>query len=121
MAAIVQIFGHKKCKATRAAERFFSERRVKVQLIDLREKAMAKGELDSVVKAVGLAALYDGSGARAIERGLRYANPDAARTRALLLEDAQLLRTPVVRYGTKATVGAAEAVWKTWLAEAATT
>ena len=116
MTAIVQIFGHKKCRGTQAAERFFSERRVKVQLIDVREKGISPGELASVVRAVGLAALYDGQGTRARERGLQHAGPDSARITALLLEDPQLLRTPVVRWGSKATAGEAQTVWRTWLA-----
>jgi len=115
---MIQIFGHAKCKGTRAAQRFFAERRVKVQMIDVTDKGMSKGELGSVVKAVGIKALYDGDGARAKERGLVHLGPDAARMEQLILEDARLLRTPVVRNGQKATVGVDEPTWKAWAAEA---
>ena len=110
---MIQIFGTAKCKGTRAAQRFFAERRVKVQVIDVREKGMSKGELASVARAVGgMQKLYDAEGARAADRGLRHAAPSEARLAELLLEDASLLRTPIVRDGTKAVVGSAEGTWK---------
>lgn len=113
---MIQIFGHAKCKATKAAQRFFSERSVKVQLIDLVQKNMAKGELQSVARAVGgVAAIFDGGGARARERGLQHLGPDEARMTELLLQDGLLYRTPVVRNGPKATVGPAEDTWKLWV------
>jgi len=110
---MIQIFGTAKCKATRAAQRFFSERRIKVHFIDLRQKAMSRGELTSVAKAVGgVRALYDAEGERVIERGLKHAAPDDARITELLLADALLLRTPIVRHGAKAAVGVAETAWR---------
>ncbi len=113
---MIQIFGFSRCKATRAAQRFFAERGVKVQYIDLAQKNMARGELQSVARAVGgVAAVYDGGGARAKERGLQHLGPDEARMTSLLLEDAQLFRTPVVRNGPQATVGPADETWKSWV------
>ena len=110
---MIQIFGTSKCKVTRAAQRFFADRRVAVHMIDLREKNLSKGELTSVARAVGgIRALYDGDGARARERGLHHLGPDDARIATLLLEDASLLRTPIVRDGARAAVGADEATWK---------
>lgn len=109
----IQIFGHAKCKATRAAQRFFSDRRVKVQFIDILDKGLSKGELESVARAVGgVEKLFDADGPSAIERGLKYLAPDKARITQLLLEDGRLYRTPIVRNGAKATVGLAEADWK---------
>ena len=115
---MIQIFGHSKCKVTRAAERFFSERRVKVHSVDIRAKGLSRGELESVVRAVGIAALYDSASPRVKERGLQYAKPNAARMTELLLEDPKLFRTPIVRNGARATVGTDEATWKAWLEDA---
>lgn len=116
---MIQIFGTIKCKTTRAAQRFFADRSVKVQSVDLREKGLSKGELASVARAVGgYAALYDRESPRVKERGLQHSNPSEARLAELLLEDPSLLRTPIVRDGTRAAVGAAEPTWKAF-AEAA--
>jgi arsenate reductase len=110
---VIQIFGTAKCKATRAAQRFFADRRVKVQVIELREKGLSKGELDRVARAVGgVRALYDADSPRVKERGLQHAAPSDARLTELLLEDPLLLRTPIVRDGARAAVGPAEATWK---------
>jgi len=110
---MIQIFGTEKCKITRAAQRFFAERRVKVQFINLREKGLSKGELTSVARAVGgMKALLATDSPRIKERGLQYMAPDEARLAELFLEDAMLLRTPIVRDGTAAAVGAAETTWK---------
>ena len=118
---MIQIFGTAKCKATRAAQRFFADRRVKVQFVDLREKGLSRGELASVARAVGgVRALYDAEGARAKERGLAHLGPSDARLAELLVEDPLLLRTPIVRDGARAAVGADEAAWRSF-AEAAKT
>src|SRR5207253_457201 len=109
LVAVIQIFGTAKCKATRAASRFFADRAIKVQLVDLREKGLSKGELASVARALGgMRALYDAEGARAMERGLQHAAPDEARLAELLENDPLLLRTPIVRSGTSAAIGADE-------------
>lgn len=116
---MIQIFGTAKCKNTRAAQRFFADRGVKVQFVELREKGLSKGELASVARAVGgMRALYDAESPRVRERGLQHAAPSDERLATLLAEDALLLRTPIVRDGAKACVGAAEATWKAF-AEAA--
>jgi arsenate reductase (glutaredoxin) len=116
---VIQIFGTAKCKTTRAAQRFFADRRIKVQVIELREKGMSKGELASVARAVGgMRALYDAESLRVKERGLQHLAPGETRLAELLLEDPLLLRTPIVRDGQRAAVGPAEATWKAF-AEAA--
>lgn len=116
---MIQIFGTPRCKVTRAAQRFFGDRGIKVQFVDLREKGLSKGELAAVARAVGgMAAIYDAGGARVKERGLQHLGPDEARMAALLAEDALLCRTPIVRDGARAAVGADEAKWRAF-AEAA--
>jgi arsenate reductase len=119
---MIQIFGTAKCKTTRAAQRFFAERRIKVQVIDLREKGLSKGELTSVARAVGgVRALYDTEGARVRERGLAHLGPTDARLTELLVEDPLLLRTPIVRDGARAAVGADEAAWRSFAESTKTT
>lgn len=107
----IQIFGKSKCFDTKKAERYFKERRVKFQAVDLVKFGMSKGELQSVKNAVGLENLVD------------WDNPDAAIIRYLagegdklekLLENPKLIRTPVVRNGRQATVGYCPDVWKEW-------
>ncbi len=111
---VVQIFGTKKCADSRKAERWFKERGVRVQSIDLREKGMSPGELRSVAARVGLEALIDREGARYRDRGLRAAAPTGPRVEQALLDDPLLLKTPVVRLGREATVGYHPEVWETW-------
>ena len=113
----LQIFGTKKCAETRKAERWFKERRVKLQLIDLAQKGPSAGELRKIAAAVGgVEHLIDREGTRYLERGLKYAAPTGPRIEQALLDDPLLLRTPVVRSGTRATVGFVPDVWQTWLA-----
>jgi arsenate reductase len=112
---MIQIFGTAKCRTTRAAQRFFADRGIPVQVIELSEKGLSKGELTSVARAVGgIRALFDEGSARVRERGLQHSAPDDARLTELILADPLLLRTPIVRDGNQAAVGAAEAVWKTF-------
>jgi arsenate reductase len=113
---VIQIFGTAKCKVTRAAQRFFADRSIKVQFVELREKALSKGELESVARAVGgVRVLYAQDSPRVKERGLQHGAPDDARITELLLADPLLLRTPIVRDGDRAAVGDAEKIWKTLL------
>jgi arsenate reductase len=110
---VIQIFGTAKCKVTRAAQRFFADRRIPVHLVELREKGMSKGEIASVARAVGgVRHLYDHAGPRVLARGLQHSAPSDERIAELLLEDPLLLVTPIVRDGQRAAVGAAEARWK---------
>ncbi len=110
----IQIFGTKKCNDTKKAERFFKERNIKYQFIDLKEKSMSKGEMTSVANVVGGV--------------MNMVNPDAKDkdTVALiqyiadedkfdkLLENQQIIKTPVVRNGRQATLGYQPDVWKKW-------
>ena len=110
----IQIFGTKKCNDTKKAERFFKERGIKYQFIDMKEKGMSKGEFTSVAQANG-----------GIENMI---NPEAKDKDALalikyiadedkvdkILENQQVIKTPVVRNGKQATLGYQPDVWKKW-------
>ncbi|MBQ9648017.1 MAG: arsenate reductase family protein [Oscillospiraceae bacterium] len=110
----IQIFGTKKCFDTKKAERYFKERRVKYQLIDLREKGMSRGELASVAQAVkGLDTLLDPDAKDRQTLALVRYLTDAQKLDKVL-ENQQILKTPVVRNGRQATVGYRPDVWKTW-------
>lgn len=110
----IQIFGTKKSADTRKAERFFKERGIKFQSVDLREKGLSKGELQSVMQAAGgLDALIDpdckDQQALAL---IKYLVPE--QKLAKLLENQSVLKQPIVRNGKQATVGYQPDVWKTW-------
>jgi len=107
----IQIFGKAKCFETKKAERYFKERRVKFQRIDLPGIGISAGELASVKSAVGLEALIDekADGAEV----LKYLAYDTAKEEKLL-GDPALIKTPIVRNGKKATIGYCPDVWKTW-------
>lgn len=107
----IQIFGKSKCFDTKKAQRWFKERRIKYQEIDLKKYGMSRGELNSVKTAVGLEALID------------PANPDSILLEHLaydqdklekLFENPSLLRTPIVRNGKQATVGYCPEIWESW-------
>jgi len=107
----IQIFGKSKCFDTRKAERWFKERRIKYQSVDLLRYGISRGELSSVKNAAGLAALIDETDQD--YPLLKYLASDEARFEKLL-EDPYLLKTPIVRNGRQATVGYQPDVWKTW-------
>ncbi len=113
---VVQIFGTKKCPDSRKAERWFKERSIKIQVIDLKEKGLSPGELRSVAARVGLDRLVDRQSQRFRDKGLRVASFTGPLLEKALLEDPLLLRTPIVRHGKEATVGYAPEAWTSWLA-----
>lgn len=107
----IQIFGKSKCFDTKKAERYFKERRVKYQYIDLVKYGISKGELTSVLRSVKLEELVDPN------------HPDAALITYLadrdakiekILDDPTLIKTPIVRNGKVATLGNCPDVWKEW-------
>ncbi len=111
----IQIFGSKKCKITKKAERWFSERGISYQLVDLLQKAMSPRELDSVLRFVSPEELIDENSPAYKNRGLAWMDFDI---REELLEHPELIRTPVVRNGSlDASVGQNEEKWKRWYAE----
>ena len=110
----IQIFGTKKSFDTKKAQRYFKERRIKFQFIDLREKEMSKGELQSVMRvAGGIDAVID-QGAKDQDTVALITYLAESQKFDKLLENQQVLREPIVRNGAKATVGYCPEVWKTW-------
>ena len=110
----IQIFGKKKCFDTKKAERYFKERNIKYQLIDLKEKGMSKGEFTNVKQAVGgVEALIDENCKdKDLLALLKYLSPEDREEKLLL--NPQVIKTPVVRNGKKATVGYRPEIWKEW-------
>ncbi len=107
----IQIFGKAKCFDTKKAERWFKERRIKYQFIDLKRYGMSRGELQSVKNAVGLPSLIDEKHPDAA--GLTYLAYDEDKLQKLF-EEPDRIKTPVVRNGKQATVGYCPEVWKDW-------
>ena len=107
----IQIFGKSKCFDTKKAERWFKERHIKFQAIDLKKYGMSRGELSSVKNAVGLDNLIDQSHPDAVL--LSYLASNEAKLDHLF-DDPTLLRTPIVRNGKQATVDYCPEVWETW-------
>ena len=107
----IQIFGKNKCFDTKKAERYFKERRIRFQAIDMNRYGMSRREFNSVVQAVGLDALVDPKSEGAVTLPyLAYAQDRLEK----LYENQHWIRTPVVRNGKKATVGYCPDVWKEW-------
>jgi arsenate reductase (glutaredoxin) len=111
----IQVFGTDDSNATRAALRFFRERRIVVHYVDLRKKPIAQGELRRFVDKLGAAALLDTESRPYREQGLAYLAADTQGVTQRLLADSRLLRLPLVRYGDEVTAGKAEEAWKAWL------
>jgi arsenate reductase-like glutaredoxin family protein len=110
----IQIFGTKKSADTRKAERFFKERGIRFQFVDLSEKGLSKGEMTSVMQAVGgLNMLIDDKAKDQDTLVLIRFLAEEDRF-AKLLENQQILKQPVVRNGKQATVGYCPEVWKKW-------
>ena len=110
----VQIFGTKKCFDTKKAERYFKERGIKYQFIDMKEKGMSAGEFNSIKQAVGGGDKLVNPGCKDKEllALLKYLSDDDKE--AKLLENPQAIATPIVRNGKKATIGYLPDVWKDW-------
>ena len=112
----MQVFGTADSQPTRAALRFFKERRIEVHLVDLRRKPMASGELRRFVERLGAAALADTDGRAWRDAGLGFMRMDDAELVERLLADQALLRLPLVRVGQGVAAGRDEAAWKLLLA-----
>ena len=111
----VQVFGTKKNPATRAALRFFAERRIRTHFVDFAERAAAPGELKRFAQKFGVQALVDREGKVFAEMGLRHATYSDERWLDKLVDEPGLLVQPLVRWQHKLTVGGAEAEWKGWI------
>ena len=108
----IQIFGLRKSFDTKKAERWFKERRIKYQYIDLASKGLSPGEYRSVRAAVGYDALVNRNCRAYEELFMAYLTPEAAEEK--LLEYPELFAAPIVRNGRKATVGYRPDVWQDW-------
>jgi arsenate reductase-like glutaredoxin family protein len=111
----VQIFGLKNSNATRAAERFFKERRTAIQIVDLKQKAMAPGEIKRFIQRFGLAELLDSEGKTYLDEGLKYLKLSDAELLSRIERTPQLLRLPLVRAGQRLSIGHDESAWKAML------
>ena len=110
----IQIFCTKKCNDTKKAERFFKERGIKYQFIDMKEKGMSKGKLTSVAGTNGGIMNMIDSDAKdkdAVALLQYIADEDKLEK---LLENQQIIKTPVVRNGKQSTLGYQPDVWKKW-------
>ena len=111
----VQIFGIAKSRETRAAQRFFAERRIKVHFVDLKERPASKGELQKWVQRFGVTALIDKSSPRYADLGLGVARLDDAHWMEKLAAEPLLLVMPLVRWQHRVTLGEATAEWTQWI------
>jgi len=107
----IQIFGKAKCFDTKKAERFFKERGIKFQRIDLVSKGMSRGEFNSVKAAAGLSAMIDNSAPGS--EIFTYLAYDADKEEKLF-DNPRFFVTPIVRNGRNATVGYCPEIWKSW-------
>lgn len=110
----IQIFGTRKCRDTRAALRFFAERRIKVHFADLTVRAASQGELSRFAQKFGVEALVDRQSKRFAELGLGVGSYSESRWLERLEQEPMLLRTPLVRNESQLTIGPAEETWKRW-------
>lgn len=108
----VQIFGIKNSSETRAAERFFKERRIPIQFVDLKQKPMAAGEIKRFVDRFGLLTLVDTKGKAYADAGLQYLRVSESDLLGRIEKEPKLLRLPLVRYGKSLSVGQDDAAWK---------
>lgn len=110
----IQIFGTKKCKDTRKAERFFKERGIKYQFVDMKEKGMSRGEFNAVARANGgIENMIDWDGKDQDTLALiRYIADEQKLEK--ILDNPFVIRTPVVRNGKQSTIGYQPDVWKGW-------
>lgn len=109
----IQFFGTKKCFDTKKAERYFKERSIKYQFIDLNIKGLSKGELQSVKRSVGLNNLINTKAKDYKKSNLSQIRGDEIKE-DILLKNPQLLKTPIVRNGKDATVGYVPEIWTSW-------
>lgn len=112
---MVQIFGVKNSQATRAAERFFKERRVAIHFVDLAKRPMAPAEIRRFVDRFGLAALLDTEGKAWIDAGLKYLKVSDSEMLQRIEREPKLLRLPLIRGGNLLSVAHDEESWKAML------
>lgn len=110
----IQVFGTKKCNETKKAQRFFKERGIRFQFIDMNEKEISKGELRSVCQVVGGidAVINEDCKDKDALALVKYIAADEKEEK--LLANQQVIKTPIVRNGKQATLGYQPEIWKTW-------
>ena len=111
----VQIFGLKNSQATRAAERFFKERRIPIQFVDLKQKPMAPGEIKRFIERFGLTGLLDSEGKAYLDAGLKYLKVSESEMLQRIEREPKLLRLPLVRAANRLSIGQDEESWKAML------
>lgn len=108
----VQVFGHPKSKASRKAQRWFSERRIPITYIDVRKRPPSPGELRRFVQRFGVEAVLDPDAPAYKEQGLRYVSASVDDWIARMVASPDVLRFPLVRLGSELAVGDDEAGWR---------
>lgn len=110
----IQIFGKSKCFDTKKAERYFKERKIKYQLIDVAKFGMSKGEFNNIKRAVGgFDNLFDDKSKSETATLIKYLSDELAKEEKLM-ENPSLFKTPIVRNGKQATVGYCPDTWAKW-------
>ncbi|MDT8716484.1 ArsC family transcriptional regulator [Clostridium sp. 19966] len=109
----IQIFGVQKCFDTKKAERYFKERNIKYQFIDLNIKSFGKRELESIIINVKLSDLINIKSSLYDKLNIRFIRNDEIK-KEILLNNAKLCNTPIVRNGKFATVGYKPQIWESW-------
>ena len=112
----VQIFGVKNSQATRAAERFFKERRAAIQFVDLNQRPMAPAEIRRFIERFGLPGLLDREGRAFLDAGLKYLKASDAELLEKIAHTPALLRLPLIRAANRLSVGHDDASWKAMIA-----
>lgn len=112
LAMTIQIFGTKKCKDTQKAIRFFKERRIPIQFIDLNEKEISRGEFNAIKKYFDIEELIDTGGKEYQKQNLQYMKFNIEEK---LLENPLLFVTPIVRSSSGVTIGHDPDSWKSWV------
>ena len=111
----VQVFGTKKNADTRKALRFFAERRIFTHFVDFQERAPALGELRRFSERFGVSTLVDRESRRLLDLGLQRSMHSDDWWLQKLTEEPGMLKQPLVRFGSKVTVGLDENAWRDWL------
>lgn len=109
----IQIFGSKKCFDTQKAERYFKERKIKYQYVDIAKYGLSKGEFDSVKAAIGFRELINNNAKDYMTLNMHKLGVGSV-AEEVLLKNPKIFKTPIVRNGKKATVGYRPEVWQEW-------
>jgi arsenate reductase (glutaredoxin) len=111
----VQIFGLKNSQATRAAERFFKERRVDIHFVDLTRKPMSPGEIKRFIDRFSLPGLIDIESKAYVDAGMKYLKLSDSELLARIEREPKLLRLPLIRAGNRLSIGLDEDSWRAML------